>query len=215
MCNAIWTYINHARLWQFVRSLHVQFDKALMLDLKLRGYVDALGMPQRIETPEPSKHSWTVYDYLPYHAAHQVHDLLCKAVDELIIKAKPIDLDAIWKRRDIRALLIPGTFCFSMRAFYFRKLHRQRSTRTEERLAYAKANGIRVELRLSTLNMFGDSAIHDSFTGRRCAAALFMVKSVDLESSALVIRGTPVAFGCGFMPVRTGTPYSHPVPVMR
>jgi len=64
-------------------------------------------------------------------------------------------------------------------------------------------------MRISTRNMFGDSAIHDSFSGHRIAAALFAAKSVTEEADKLIIYGTPLALGAGFLKYRRKSPYQQ------
>jgi hypothetical protein len=206
---AVWTYINHERLYQFIERAGCQFDQEWFAELKARGVIDSLGMPQPVVQPSAHKHTWTVYDRLPYYDRHQVHRLHTKTIDEFIRTVHPIDLDEIWRKSLIKSLVSSGTICFCIRAFYFKQEQHYPEEKVADRLAYAQARGIKVQFRISTRNMFGTSAIADSFSGHKVAAALFAVKSVNQEERKLVIYGTPLALGAGFINHRSNCPYTH------
>lgn len=206
---AVWTYINHQRLSQFLEKAGCKFRQELIDPLKSKGFVDSFGMPQPIVQPSDWKHTWTVYDGLPYYASHRAHHLLTTAVDDLITAVCPIDLDAIWGKRSIKSLIRSGSICYCLRAFYFKDEQHYPDQKYADRIAYAQARGIKVQLRISTRNMFGDSAIHDSFSGHRIAAALFAVKSITQEEDKLMIFGTPLALGAGFVKYGRNSPYHN------
>lgn len=194
---ALWTYIQHNRLPGILDSAEVALEEPLFGELKTRRIVDSFGVPQRRIKPDRDSATWTVYDYLNYSDRHQVHQLLCRAIDALISRARPIDLDAIWRRREIDALLKPGVICFTQRAFYFKTYEHSVRERFEKRLAFARANRIRLELHVSTRDMFGDSSVTTNYCGHRTASCLFVTKSVTRTGAWLVIHGTPIAMGAG------------------
>lgn len=193
----VWTYIQHNRLPAILDKAGVKFEQPLFGLLKTSGVVDSFGVPQRRIKPPISSATWTIYDFLGYHHRHRVHHLLCRAIDSLVTKARPIDLDAIWRRRDIDALLTPGVIGFTQRAFYFKTYEHNARERFEKRTAVARAKRIRLELHLSTRDMFGDSAVTTNYSGHRTAACLFVTKSVSRDGEWLAIHGTPIAMGTG------------------
>lgn len=202
---ALWVHIHHDRLAQFLNRFGARFDARTHRQLRLAGAIDEFGVPKRQQRPSSDSPTWSVYDYLSYETRHAVHNFLTDAVDSLIRTANPIDVDAIWRRREISSLLQPGTLCFSQRGFYFRLIRRDRKERFERRLVFARARKIRLELQISTRDMFGDSAVTTTLAGHRNAACLFVVKSVDREGGWLVVHGTPVAMGTG-SPARFDSP---------
>jgi hypothetical protein len=202
---SLWVYIHHDRLAQFLRRFGVEFEPMKLKRLMRLGAVDELGVPRRQKRASPDSPMWSVYDHLHYDTRHLVHDFLTRTVDDLVRATNPVDLDAIWKRRDIPALLKPGTLCFSQRGFYFRPIHHDAKQRFERRLVTARARRIRLELQISTRDMFGDSAVTTTFAGHRHVACLFVVKSMERKGEWIVIYGTPVAMGTG-SPVRNESP---------
>lgn len=204
--SALWTYINHTRISVFMKQVSATFKEPLFRELRYRRLVDKFGVPQRTVKPSPDSHTWTVYDYLEFIDRHQVHHLLAGAVDNIISKTNPINVDAIWRRRDIGTLLKPGTICFTQRGFYFRGIARDKRERFERRRVIAQARKIRIELQISTLDMYGSSAIETTFKRHSQAACLFVVKSIEREFSWLVIHGTPIAMGSGSF-ARNSSPY--------
>lgn len=132
---AVWTYINHQRLYQFLERAGCQFDQDLFGALKTAGMIDSFGMPQPVVQPSDWKHTWTVYDGLPYHASHRAHHLLTRAIDDLIAAVHPIDLDVVWRKKEIKSLVSSGTICFCLRAFYFKNGQHYAEHRCADRTA--------------------------------------------------------------------------------
>lgn len=202
---AIWTYINHQRLPFIFKNAGIEFEPRRFEHLMSLGAVDLDGTPQHLTEPKSHLPYVTVYDYMTHPVAMELHHLYAETLGRFITQQHPIDLEPIWNKTDIKALVFPGTLCFILRAFYFKRL--QKIDNVEERRVYRKKGKIKIELMASTRHMFGSSALHDSFSGRRTIAALFFVKSIDKEEDVLVIRGTPLAMGAEFIHCSRNTPY--------
>lgn len=204
LSQAIWTYVNHQRLPYVMKDFGVTFDRGLLRFLKGRKIVDDLGIPIFQKRTSRSDRLVTIYDRFDWDDSHRLHALYVNAVDALVMKAHPIELGAIWSKREIKALVAPGSICFCMRGFRFKSGDCKDGE--EDREVYARAQGIEVRFMANTRHMFGSSALHDSFTGSRFAAVLLFVKDVALEGGVLVVRGTPLAMGAGFVPFAYRTP---------
>lgn len=202
---AIWTFVNHQRLPFIFNNTGIEFDQKRFVHLQSLGAIDLDGTPQHIIEPENHLQYVTVYDYMPHPIAMGVHHLYTEALDRFIIQQHPVDLEPILNKTDIKSLVFPGALCFILRAFYFKKLHK--IEKVEERRVYSKRGKIKIEFMANTRHMFGSSALYDSFIGHRTIAALFFVKSIDKEEDVLVIRGTPLAMGTGFIHGSRDTPY--------
>ncbi|GAB5605924.1 hypothetical protein TK5_20040 [Sideroxyarcus sp. TK5] len=201
----MWTYVNHQRLPDVMKSKGVKFDPSLLRMLRAAHVVDNAGIPT-FQRKGKSTGLNTIYDRFEWDDSQRLHLLYTRAVDALIVESHPIELGAIWTKTDIKSILRPGDICFCMRGFRFK-----RGTEVdgeEDRVAYAKAQGIEVRFTANTRHMYGSSALYDAFSGNRFAAVLLLVRDISQEDSTLVIRTTPLAMGAGFVSSEYKTPFT-------
>jgi hypothetical protein len=201
---AVWTFINHEKVGQIIKSRGIEFDRYLLSLLVANNVVDKYGIP--IIPPKNSDSSHiTIYNHYDYGNMHRLHKMYCEAVDSLIINVQPIEIGAIWSKREINAIVKPGSFIFSMRGYYFKtgKIANQE----EDRYVYARSKDIEIRWYANTRHMFGTSALYDSFSGHRFAAAFLFVKSISKEDNLLILHCTPISMGAGFIQDTYKTPY--------
>ena len=196
--NALWTYVNHDRLFSFLSAAGISYQSDSMDHLLGLGAVDKFGIIQPLCEPSENKSTWTVYDYAPYRLGYPLLHMYVSAVDDLILNVNPIDIDAIWTRTQLKALITPGKYLYSFRGFYFKDYEEIAEERYSMRLCYSTKQKIRVEFRVNTRHMFGDSSLYVSFSGHRTAAVLLLFKSFSEVDGILVLHCTPVAMGTGF-----------------
>lgn len=206
LSQAMWTFVNHQRLPYVMKDFGVTFNSEVLRFLRRRKVVDDLGTPIFQKKVGDSGGLVTIYDRFEWDDGQRLHSLYVNAVDNLVMAAHPIELGAIWSKREIRALIGPGSICFCMRGFRFKSGDRKNGE--EDREVYARAQGIEVRFMANTRHMYGSSALYDSFSGNRFAAVLFFVKDIASENGVLVIRGTPLAMGAGFVSFAYRTPMS-------
>ena len=207
--NPLWTYFNHTRIDSFMDRFGGEWDRPLFRKLRSVRAIDGDGYPLRLSRTPADSGPRTIYSYLPHEFRHAVHKLQSLAITCLIQAMKPTDLDTIWCKSLVPALVKPGGFYYLNRAFYFKTLDRNKKTGIEERLGYAQYRNVRLEFRVSTWDMFGNSSVNDSFSGHKTAAALVMAKSVEEQAGKLVIRATPLAMGTGFPRTVLDSPYGR------
>lgn len=203
LSQAVWTYINHQRLPPVMKSLGVKFDKSQLQMLRSSGTVDASGFPI-FKRGAKGVGLTTIYDRIEWDEAMRFHYMYAAAVDEIILKSNPIELGAIWTKKEIKALVHPGAMCFCLRGFRFKR--GQEIDGEEDRLVYARASGIEVRMMANTRHMYGSSALYTHFSGNSFTAILFFVKNVSTQEKILVIDATPLAMGVGFVPSEYHTP---------
>jgi hypothetical protein len=196
---AVWTYFNHDRLHSFLAKSGGEYSADELSTLMSHGAVDKFGVIQPLEVPPDSESTWTVFDYLPRHLRYPALNLYAMAVDELILRVKPLDIDRVWTKRELKHFLTPGTFVFSLRGFRFKEMTRDNVRHNVTRIGYAQKAGIRLEFMVNTKDMFGQSSIHNSFSGHRVAAFLGVFKGFSVENNILHAHCTPVAMGMGFL----------------
>jgi hypothetical protein len=199
-----WTYLNHDKLLDLFGAYSIEFDQTIFDQLQKEGAINSVGIPQPMRNPADHVEFWTVYNQLPHHVGRHLHHLYTEALDRFIRVARPTDLEALWSRTGIKAMVRPGSICFMLRNFFFKSY--PPDDRAQERLVYHKRKKIKLEFRINTRHMSCDSALYASFTGHTTAAALFLVKSVDVEDGVMVIHATALAMGAGFLKSED-TPY--------
>lgn len=202
---AMWTFVNHQKLPDILKHYNLVFDKQLLSYLKSRKVVDPFGIPIFQKHPK-SDGLITIYDYFEWDDSRRLHSLYTAAIDGIITASNPIELGAIWTKKEIRSIVKPGTICFCIRGFRFNPL--QRNAAVEDRKVYATAKNIEIRLLANTRHMYGSSALCYSFSGSRTAAILFIAKEIINEGNKLVITGTPLAMGAGFILSEYKTPYN-------
>lgn len=194
---AIWTFINHQKLPYIMKSFGIKYDSYVFNSLKTNGYVDKNGFPITTKIIENSKSHTTIYDYIPWSESHRLHYLYSEVVDKLIVKCNPIELGAIWSKKEITYLVKPGSIIYCLRGFYFKT--GEIIEGEEDRLVCARSKGIEIKFMANTRHMFGSSALYDSFVGHKFAATLLLVKNIGEEENNLTINCTPIAMGMGFL----------------
>ena len=202
--NAIWTFINHEKVSQLMSSFGVGFHEATLEFLQTKGIVDSLGIPILNETSIDRTHA-TIYNHFDYGNSHRFHSLYCKAVDDLILKIRPIEIGAIWTKNEINAIIKPGDFIYTMRGFYFKS--NKIIDQEEDRIVYTRARNIELRFYANTRHMYGNSSLYDSFSGHKFAAVFAYVKSLSTEGSKTIIHCTPISMGAGFVEESYDTPH--------
>jgi len=210
--NSIWTFINHQRLLAVLKVQNISFNEDNLILLQERNVVDRDGIPT-FQKPIKTKGHTTIYDRFEWDDAMRLHHLYSEAVNKLILSLPPIELGAIWKKTEIKSIIKPGMLCFCMRGFRFKS--GEENNGEEDRTVYAKARGIEIRFIANTRHMFGSSALHCSFRGHQRTAVLFFVKDITNENGILLIQGTPLAMGSGFMSheYKENTPYKNTYPI--
>lgn len=202
--HATWSFINHQRIPEILKALGEHFDPTMLRSLKLYGIVDSSGIPI-LKTLKSPHGLVTIYDRLEWDDALRFHEFYVDAVNRIIKKSNPIELGAIWRASDMKALIKPGQICFCLRGFRFKKF---KTTKFEEtRFVYARAKKIEIRFLANTRHMFGNSALYTTFNGHSFIAALLLVKNVSTKNGLLIIDTTPLALGTGFVPYEYETPY--------
>ncbi|MBD8593737.1 HNH endonuclease [Pseudomonas sp. CFBP 8758] len=204
MEQAMWTYINHQRLPDVMRAMGVKFNSFRLIPLVKKGMLTEGGLPIFQLPPKKYKFS-TIYDRFEWDVSMQIHDLYRDAVDHLIVKSNPIELGAIWGRRSIKNLVGPGDICFCLRGFNFSRGEISRGE--EDRLVVGRSKGIEIRFMANTRHMWGSSAILSNFVGSSFSAVLLLVKNVFVDGKYLVVEGTPLAMGAGFLGRSYKTPH--------
>jgi len=201
---AVWTFINHEKVGQIINSNGIEFDDYLLDLLKSNNVVDKFGIPIIPSNTFDRSHV-TIYNHFDYGNMHRLHKMYCEAVDSLILDVQPIEIGAIWSKREIKAIVKPGSFIYAMRGFYFKtgKIVNQE----EDRYVYARAKNIEIRWYANTRHMFGSSALYDSFSGHKFAAAFLFVKSISTEDDLLILHCTPISMGAGFIQETYKSPY--------
>ena len=203
LAQAMWTYINHATVPRIMEGLGLHFDTWLFNQLRNEGAIDPYGSPI-FRKPAPSQPLVIVYDYFEWDAARRLHGMYMRAVDEIIESASPIELGAIWSKREFREMIRPGELCFALRGFRFKG--GDRVSAVEDRLVYGRSRGIEIRMHASTRHMYGSSALYTNFCGSSFAAVLMSAKHFSTEKGLLVLHATPIAMGAGFVPSEYRTP---------
>jgi len=204
LSSAMWTYVNHQRLPDVMDSLHAKFDPYLLNYLHGSGVVDKNAIPTFKQASEKTGLT-TIYDRFDWDDGRRLHSLYAKAIDSLIEKSAPIELGAIWTKREINAILKPGSLAFCMRGFKFKRGREENGV--ENRKVYARARNIELQFQVNTRHMFGDSALY-GYAGNMFATVLVLIKDVSLEKGITIIKATPLAMGVGFMPDTYLTPHT-------
>jgi hypothetical protein len=200
----MWTFVNHQRLPDVMAAAGTSFDHELLNYLSGAGVVDINGIPL-FQRKGRSSGLTTIYDRFEWDDAKRLHLLYTRAVDSLILKVKPIELGAIWTKTEMQRLLRPGDFGFCLRGFRFKTGVQENGE--EDRVVYARANGVEIRFLANTRHMYGSSALYDAFSGNRFAAVLLLVREVAKEGAVVVVRATPLAMGAGFVPYAYKSPH--------
>lgn len=203
LSSAMWTYVNHERLPDIMRLSGVDFEKYSLNSLYKSGVVDKKGIPT-FKLPPLKGGLKTIYDRFDWSDGRRLHSLYTQAVDDLIEKIKPIELGAIWSKREINAILKPGKIAFCMRGFRFKRGDVENCE--EIRKAYARSRNIELQFLVNTRHMFGSSALY-GYCGSTFSATLVLIKDVSLVDGVTIIMATPLAMGVGFSPDTYGSPY--------
>ncbi len=193
---AIWTFINHQRIGQIMKAQKVAFDTYLFEMLNSKGIIDKLGIPILKDINKDKKYI-TIYDYFNWDDSMRLHQMYCEAVDSLILKVNPIEIGAIWTKREIKNMVKPGSFIFSLRGYYFKT--GKISNHEEDRFIYSRSKNIEIRMYANTRHMFGSSALFESYSGHRFAAAFLLVKSISTEDDNLILHCTPISLGAGYL----------------
>ncbi len=193
-----WGYINHRRVAGMIsEDVLSRVDKRMFAECLTRNLIDQNGIiVSRPFEAEPSSYlGASIYDRFDFGDDHRVHTLYSGIVDILAHDCSAIHIDDYsFTKAWISDLLRPGTFIFLNRGHYFRDV-----TITKDnivRLAYVKKRKVKFEYIIETRDMFGTSSMTVSFKGRRSAAALLMVKSINVADNVSV-DCTPIALGAG------------------
>ncbi|MGL1889007.1 MAG: HNH endonuclease, partial [Reichenbachiella sp.] len=202
---AIWTFINHQKIGRILNSHGVKFNQTLKSQLESTDVIDSFGIPILKKVQEKKTHQ-TIYDYFEWDESLRLHTMYMDAIDDLIMKVKPLELGAIWSKTEIKAMVKPGSYLFSLRGYYFKT--GEITENEEDRIVYARSKNVELRWYANTRHMYGSSALYDSFSGHRFAAALLLVKSLSTEGNLLVIHCTPLAMGAGFIDETYKSPHT-------
>lgn len=206
LSQAMWTFVNHQRLPHVMRSADIEFDQYLKELLTEDNIIDQLGIPI-FPKKEINKIHKTIYDYFSWDNSQRLHFLYTKAIDDIILNLNPIEIGAIWSKKEIIDLVSPGNLIFCMKGMYFKSANIVDGE--EDRYVYSCSKGVEVRFYANTRHMYGNSALYNSFSGHKFVATLLLVKNIGSENGKLVIDCTPLALGYGFVSSEYKTP--HPL----
>lgn len=197
---AAWGYINTARISSMVLPHALEaFDPESIETLKDDLLIDKNGY--LTPTRRASSNSYvrnTLYDEYDHLAAIRVHGYLSALVDLLVRNSDVFHItDDNWGIAELRRRAQPGCLIFVNRAQYFRQVDKSGIHRRV--YAYAQRKKIRIAYEMNTRDMFGTTSITSSFSGRRSAAALLLVKSAAADEKSTVFHCSPIACGVGFL----------------
>lgn len=197
-CGISWGYINHSRVSGMIsKSILSSVNQKLLSDCIHRGLVDQQGIiTLRPREFEPSSYlQASIYDRFTFGDDHRVHRLYSEIVDIIAQNSCAIHIDDhSFTKTWVSNILYPGAFVFLNRGHYFRELEARNDNVT--RLAYVQERKVKFEYIVETRDMFGTSSMTVSFSGRRSAAALLMIKSIN-DVDGTTIDCTPIALGAG------------------
>jgi uncharacterized protein YifN (PemK superfamily) len=146
-----------------------------------------------------------IFKVLSFNNSHYLKQYYENMTNEIIRKVNPYELDAMWTKTEIKALLKVNDLIFFMNGLFFKKISTE--NKVETRRVYLKAKNIKIVGYIYTNYMFGASSYCDSFIGHKIAAGLYFIKSINRELNSLVIHVTPLALGSGTYDYRSKTPY--------
>jgi hypothetical protein len=201
---AVWTFINHQRIGKILEVHGIQFRDDLKQLLESNGVIDKFGIPIFNAIKRDKTHI-TIYDYFSWDDSMRLHKMYCDAVDDLILTVRPLELGAIWSKREIISLVKPGSYIFAIRGYYFKT--GEIINNEEDRIVYARSKNIELRWYANTRHMYGSSALYTSFSGHRFAASFLIVKSISKEENVLVLHCTPLAMGVGFIQDTYNSPH--------
>jgi hypothetical protein len=201
---AMWTFINHEKLPRLLKAKNLSFPSQIFNFLQQRKSIDQDGVPI-FEKEAPNSPLATIYNHFDWDTSQKIHNMYMGAVDELITSSNPLELGALWTRTDFKKIVTPGSLCFAMRGFKFRRLNI--IDREETRFVYARARGIEIRFHANTRHMFGDSALYSNFVGNNLTAVLLLAKNLEIIDGNLVLHSTPIAMGAGFLRTQYHSPH--------
>lgn len=200
----VWTFVNHQLIPQLMKAYSLEYDKKTLKLLKMYGVVDHNGLPIFQKKPSSKEHV-TIYDRVDWDHAHRLHYMYTQVIDDLIDACSPIELGAVWSKKEIVDLIKPGVICFCIRGFRFRR--NQVINQEEDRYVYAKASDVEIRMYANSRYMFGISSLYVNFAGHKFTTVLMLVKNVAKEDGIVVINATPIAMGTGFSNYEQNTPH--------
>ena len=195
-----WGYINHARVAQMSDVDQLKGKSRASFDYCVaKGIVDSSGIIIKPTTlghaSGPSKN--TVYDWFAFGDDQRLHLLYTGMVDQIAASRTVVHLETeSWNPDAIESLVDPGTLIFTRAPFAFK--NERVNPESEHRRVRTSRNGVTLEFFADTINMFGDTSIYQSFTGRKTASALVIVKDISQDAGDVVISASPLAMGVGF-----------------
>lgn len=196
-----WGYINHTRVGQIadVDSLNGKYRDAFQY-CRYKRIVDSSGIPIKPAnwSAKDGIGKNTVYDWFEFGDDQRFHLLYTGLVDQLALHGNVVHCDSqTWSIETVESLVQSGSLVLLTAYFSFKK---QRETPENEhrRVMFTKKGAI-LEFFIDTRNMFGDTSIYNSFTGRKTASALVLVKDVSRDSKTnVIVSASPIALGVGF-----------------
>ncbi|BCX88124.1 hypothetical protein MIN45_P0491 [Methylomarinovum tepidoasis] len=202
---AMWTFINHQKLPLLFKKNRIKFRNHLFEELKSQKIMTEEGI-LNFQNNEVKKSDYvTIYDHFRWDIAQKIHYVYMYAIDDLILKYAPIELGAIWTKKEIKNLIKPGAICYCMRGFIFKKGPVENGIANRE--AFASSKNIVIRFIASTFHMYGVSSYTNTFLGSSFIAALLLIKNIFKEQKKLILDATPLALGAGFIGDYYNTPY--------
>jgi len=149
-----WDYFNIKRIYELVNSLDIDltnFDKEskneILKVLQDQGYVNNEGLlisqdkfPKKVKDCPPLLLFMYNYPANMYICSY-FGNIFYKIISKLQFK----DLNKSWGKKNLVSTIQIGDFITCQGAFYFRELNKRGMSEGQKRIAYRKANGIKIE----------------------------------------------------------------------
>ena len=201
-----WTYFNFSLIPQSIIHFGINYKNEKYHYLKsnniINDEIDVLNGKN-----ETIQHFYlpTLFDNMNINNAHILRSYYQYLVNMLIEKVVPYEIDAIWRRTEIKTLVKPNSYIYFSNVMYFSLVDKKNECETKK--IYMHAKGIKVEGYIYSNYMFSSSSQYKTFCGHNTVTGFYLVKHIEKDSKYLVIHVTPIALGTGTWEYSSNTPY--------
>jgi hypothetical protein len=204
--NLNWTYFNFSIISRSIITLGIKYKNEKFKYLKENNIINK-DIEILNNKNKGNQHFYlpTFFDNMNMNDAHILNSYYQNLVNMLIEKVAPYELDAMWRRKDIKSLIIPNSYIYFSNGMYFNTVNK--NDECETRKIHMQAKGIRVEGYVYTNYMFGSSSHYKTFRGHSTVTGFYLAKHIETDSKYLRIHVTPIALGTGTWDYLSNTPY--------
>jgi len=201
-----WTYFNFSRISRSIIALDINYKNDKFKYLKSKNIINEdIEILNDKNIKEQHFYLPTLFDSMNVHDAHILNSYYQNLVNMMIERVVPYELDAIWNRTDIKALVVPNSYIYFSNAMYFKIV--TKNYECETRKIYMHSKGIKIEGLTYSNYMFGSSSQYKTFCGHSTITGFCLVKHIETTPKYLTINITPIALGTGTWEYFSNTPY--------